>query len=104
MKKYKEFEKVNLGCSDIASLTIRTASGVGTIDFYEDGSYQAYLVTEKIEIPGHYKKVAEGRTWLTVFDDEEKTVDIRTVYKAPIEIYRAGDFGCIIYLPDGVEK
>lgn len=66
--------------------------------FSEDGDYSAYFVYEEIEIPSHYRKVFECKNSLWIYDDEERTLKVNG---ERIEIYRAGDFGCIIYAPDG---
>lgn len=93
MKNYKE-KIISLGCSDIASLTVRSCGNVGEINFGEDGNYKAYEITEDCEIPSHYEKVFEGENWLKIYDD------FGLCYSAnkgkTVTIYRAGSFGCII--------
>lgn len=64
-----------------------------TLDFGEDGSYMAYVVDEDAEIGAHYKKVADFKHWLKIYDDDELTYRVNA---QEINIYRAGDFGCII--------
>lgn len=103
MKTYKDFEKCYIGESDIAGLTIigMTSLGIKTdfLNFGSDGSYLAYICNvyalNGIEIPKHYEKVALFWNWLKIYDDTGLTAE----YEADkIEIYRAGNFGCIIKL------
>ncbi|MBO5416740.1 MAG: hypothetical protein J6A83_08945 [Clostridia bacterium] len=101
MKKYKDFEKVYIGSSDIASLTVRSVQTVATLNFIEDGSYHAYECFGEVEIGSHYTKVFSGKTWLTIYDDEGRTYkhhswNQNTEYPL-VDIYRSGDFGCIIH-------
>ena len=100
-KTYKDFEKRFIGSSDISSLTLvgcRNEEGLVSeqLSFGEDGSYHAYVVTEPdVEIGVHYKKVATFTDWLKIYDEDGRTFDERA---REINIYRAGDFGCIIEL------
>lgn len=93
----KECEKRFIGSSDIAALILVGCDENGlktsTLDFCEDGSYMAYVVDEDAEIGAHYKKVANFKHWLKIYDDDELTYRINA---QEINIYRAGDFGCII--------
>ena len=104
MKTYKDFEKKYIGSSDIASLVMvgcREGEGVKTelLRFCEDGCYNAYIVfqtdKDEINIENHYKKVATFNHWLKIYDDDGKTF-----YKHAKEfnIYRAGQYGCIIQI------
>lgn len=98
MKSYKEYEKVYIGSSDIATLTIVALRDNGqplaqTLDFAIDSNYFAYIVDGEAKIGDHYKLTQTCRYWMKVFDDQELTLDLH----APIiNIYRAGDCGCII--------
>jgi hypothetical protein len=95
---YHNFTRQFIGSSDIASLVLvgcRTGAGAVAemLHFGEDGNYYAYIVDQKIEIPSHYKLVTSFESWLKIYDDDE------LIYKcsaSQIDIYRAGDFGCII--------
>lgn len=102
MDGYKK-NTVDLGCSDIASLTVRYCSDMqnnymkaDVLIFGSDGDYTGYIVEDdNVVIPDYYKLVLEAKTWIVIYDDDS------LVYKArakKIEIYRAGDFGCIIKL------
>ena len=97
MKTYKDFDKRYIGSSDIASLTVRSGRDVSVLNFLSDGSYSAYeVIGNDVEIGSHYNKVFSGSTWLSIYDDSDMT------YKArhdgmTVDIYRAGDFGCIIH-------
>ena len=93
MRSYKEYEKVYLGGSDVAAITV---TGCG-----EDGlKAEIYLVDENAEIGSHYKLDATFNTWINVYDDDERTYHIYPSPGAEIKIYRAGDFGCIIQIPE----
>lgn len=116
---YKK-ECVYLGSSDIAALTITgcTTDGVKAdiLHFGGDGSYSAYVLRNNNHlIPSHYKLVmsfkffcnfydkenvatpAQLNTWIKIFDDQGMTAEFKA---KEINIYRAGDFGCIISLTD----
>ena len=95
---YKEFDKVSLGSSDIACLTMRGCSKDGelilqNLSFGGDGCYSAYYVKGEAEIGKHYEKAGEFHHWLEIFDDEAKTLTVRG---DTILVYRAGDYGCIV--------
>ena len=98
MKTYKQFSKRFIGCSDYASLILVGCSEEGlksqVLNFGEDGQYSAYLVSDSdVKIGSHYKKVATFNHWLKIYDDTELTFEAKG---DEINIYRAGDFGCII--------
>ena len=101
MKTYKDFEQRYIGGSNIAALILvgcRGEEGLKTeqLHFGEDGSYKAYIVTETdVEIGSHYNKVATFNHWLKIYDDDELTYRINA---KEINIYRAGEFGCIIQI------
>lgn len=97
-KYYKDFEKVFIGFSDIASLTLRGCSEEGelllqNLKFGGDGTYHAYFIKGNAIIGDHYEKVGEFHHWLEIFDDESKTMSLRG---DTINVFRAGDYGCII--------
>ena len=98
-KNYKNFDKIYIGCSDIASLTLRSWEMATELDFIEDGCYSAYFVTEAAEIGDHYELVFGCHGWLRIYDDDGKTAEICA---KDINVYRAGDFGCIIEAPGGI--
>lgn len=99
MKSYKEFPKVIIGGSDMASLTIRSVMTVDLLRFGEDSDYDAYeCIGDDVKIGDHYTKVFSGDTWLMLYDD------LGLVYKKympdgyeKFDIYRAGERGCIIH-------
>ena len=96
MKPYKSYARRSIGASDIASLTIRGASlDPMALNFGEDGSYSAYIVDGEAEIGAHYELVATTKIWLWVFDDEGDREEFRA---ETINVYRAGEMGCIIQL------
>lgn len=97
MKNYKEFERVYIGDSDMAELAVRSVQRVGLLAFGKDGCYHAYeCFGEDVQIGDHYKKVFEGETWLKIYDDHELVYDRREDGKK-VDIYRAGEMGCIIH-------
>ena len=95
---YKSCSKVYLGLSDIASLVVRDTNGVQELRFGGDGDYYAYECFGDIEIGEHYKKVIEADIWLTIYDDERLTYKrYRPQEYSKCDIYRAGDYGCILH-------
>lgn len=105
-RHYKDYQIIYIGDSDIAALTmVGCRDGAGLVPemlyFGGDNSYHAYLIertaSETVEIGAHYKLVATYNHWLSIFDDfgrtyhSEKKVD-------RINVYRAGQYGCIIEL------
>lgn len=103
-KSYKDFSKKYIGSSDIARLIISIPSAINGLYFGGDGIYYAYVCYgNDVEIGEHYKKVCEGATWLTIYDDdgisyEESRRD--TNDSQTFTIYRAGDYDCIIHWHD----
>ena len=100
MKSYKNYLKTCIGFSDYAALVLVGAGGENGIQtqplyFNYDGQYWAYIVPEDTRIGGHYRKVAEFKHWLKIYDD---TSLMYSVNAAKIIVYRAGDAGCIIQL------
>ena len=87
--------RVSLGSSDIASLTVRFSMQASPLHFGGDASYTAYVITESQKVPAHYTKVLEDTYWCTIYDDEE---GVLRLYANKIEIYRAGEMGCLIRL------
>lgn len=100
MKSYKLCKKEYIGSSDIASLVLRGCSYNGgpeltELHFGGDNSYSAYIVDAETEIPGHYSHIVTFASWLWIYDDNGLTAR----YTANrIEVYRAGEMGCIIKL------
>ena len=102
-KNYKDFEKIFIGESDIAQLTLRYFNDdakeveLDILHFGEDGAYNAYLIQdEEVEIPNHYQLVFDKQiSWMDIIDD---TGIIAFDCPANIKIYRAGNYGCIICL------
>ena len=98
MKSYKDFEKVYIGCSDIASLALRSVCKLEDIRFGGDGCYSAYEVFgNDVEIGAHYKKVFSGDAWLWVFDDTGRAYDSGYHDGMTVDVYQAGGYGCIIH-------
>lgn len=106
---------LDLGMSDIAQLTMLGCRTNGIIPevlkFGGDGDYSAYLTSDRQEIPPHYSLVAEYecemsfgdkttskvKTWLKIYDDHNLVAEI---VAKKIEVYRAGDYGCLIYVEE----
>lgn len=100
MKNYKEFDKVFIGGSDIASLILVGCDENGALvtqplNFGQDDVYNAYIVDEKAEIGSHYKEVAKFSHWMKIYDDHELVHYFRA---KEIKVYRAGEMGCIVQL------
>lgn len=98
MKSYKDFEKIFIGSSDIAALTLVGMSANGELtaeilEFGQDDRYSAYLVTEEALIGSHYEKRFTFRTWLHIYDDDDCVIRFRG---DRINVYRAREMGCII--------
>lgn len=98
-KPYKE-TRISLGGSDIASLIlVGCKEGVNglylnELHFAGDNNYYAYIVRDSlVEIPNHYHLEYTYNYWMKVYDDDEKTYRISADV---IEVYRSGDYGCII--------
>lgn len=96
-KTYKDFERINIGASDIASLTIRAGTEVKSLNFGTDGSYYAYIVTDPAQIGAHYTRVASfNSSWIKIYDDEGKTFEKHVDGTKTINVYRAGNVAAII--------
>ena len=100
MKHYKSFERIYIGSSDIGSLTVRSVHDVAPLHFGKDGSYFAYVCFgEDIEIGEHYEHFFSGKTWLKIYDDTGLVYDEYQPV-GEVDIYRAGEMGCIIHWHD----
>ena len=84
---------LSLGFSDIARLIISSPKGVQELKFGSDGTYNAYIVSSDMVIPNHYSHIMSCEGWMKVYDDEGLTWE---KYADKIDIFRAGDFGCIL--------
>ncbi len=101
---YYKDHSIYLGTSDMASLMIRTFDKekevAAILNFGSDGDYRAYIVDMNTPIPDYYEKVYTGSGWMKIYDDYKYRVGIATKYddanEDEINIYRAGNFGCII--------
>lgn len=83
-----------LGDSDIAAITAVTPECPRFIKFGSDGHYDAWWVTdESVEIPAHYSLEFTAKHWIKFFDDYAYR---GTIYADSIEVYCAGNFGCIV--------
>lgn len=99
MKNYKDFNKVYLGDSDIASLTMRSVFDVAVLRFGKDDAYDAYeCFGDDVAIGEHYRAVFEGSTWLMIYDDHGRVYNRRSPEDfEKVTVYRAGEMGCIIH-------
>lgn len=95
MKSYKDFEKVYIGSSDIAALTVRSSQNVYNLQFGADGCYDAYEVMGEASIGSRYTKEFSGAHWLKIYDDKGLVYYARHPNML-VDIYTAGDYGCII--------
>lgn len=120
MKTYKDFEKIYIGSSDGAMLTVRSGLNLFALMFGEDGSYSAYeCFGDDVAVGEHYRKVFRAERSIRIYDDLEMTYansgyshdefsfaevvecqcrhrEKAETYKY-VDIYRAGEFGCIIH-------
>lgn len=95
---HHDYEKVFIGSSDSARLevihTIENGTSKSYLNFGEDGEYEAYIVDEKCTIPDTYElRCAFEGGYVDLFDDEGYNVYIKG---ETVQIYRRGDFDCII--------
>ena len=103
MKSYKECEKMHIGSSDKALLFMRgyDQDGIAISEpmaFGEDGSYSAYIIKESdIKIGNHYICIASFYKNIQIFDDDGLAFSADA---EKINIYSAGNFGCIIQFID----
>lgn len=101
MKSYKEFEKMYIGTSDGACLTVKNFDEKGILvaedklHFGEDGEYSAYITYGDVSIGEHYKLMHKYSGKIVIADDER---EVFVAVADSIEIYQAGEFGCIIHL------
>ena len=98
MRSYKEYPKKCLGGSDYAALTMAGCKeDIGLtseiLHFRENGIYDAYFVDENAEIGDHYELIATFNYYMKIYDDYNLTTSLSG---STINIYRAGDYGCII--------
>lgn len=103
MKCYKEYHKQIIGTSDMSSLIfVGPCDGpqAKVIGFDGDGTYSAYIVDDEAVIGDHYELTAEFRSWLKIYDDEQKT---REFHANSIQVYRAGGYGTIIRLSKNIK-
>lgn len=101
MKSYKDFKKAFIGSSDIAALTLLgydpdKGAVPHLLKFGGDNSYYAYIVdAPDVEIGEHYTLAFHFESWLRIYDDEGLTLQKSA---SNIDIYTAGNYGCIIHL------
>lgn len=80
MKSYKDFNRVSIGCGDIAALTVigcEPERGVvpHLLKFGGDSSIYAYIVDEPdVEIGEHYKLALHFVSWACIYDDTGMTL------------------------------
>lgn len=95
---HHDYEKVFIGSSDSARLEVIHRAGdyvsKSYLNFGEDGEYEAYIVDEKCKIPDTYElRYSFEGGYVDLFDDGGYNVYIEG---ETVQIYRRGDFGCII--------
>ena len=93
MKNYKEYGKSYTGMSDGARLRVVWGANHEWLEFGEDGTYYAYIVDEDCEVPEHYHLVMTCNGTTDIYGDDLSGVHISA---DKIEIYRAGERGCLI--------
>lgn len=88
-RTYKDFPTRYIGSSDIASLIlVGCYKNLGLV-------MKPLHFGEDVEIGSHYEKIATFNSWLKIYDDEELTFDVSA---KEINIFRAGEYGCIIQI------
>lgn len=103
---HHEYLRKPIGISDIAALVIVGPKAevkskydeyldTKIMHFGGDGDYFAYIVDEYAIIPDHYKPVAHLSYWISIYDDTSLAYSARADW---INVFRAGDHGCIIQL------
>lgn len=102
MNYYKNYMKEYIGASDSARLLIEGVNDEGIMEvkrlnFGEDGSYNAYIVDAKCEIPSHYQLQFSFNDFILINDDFGRVAKCES---QKINIYTAGSFGCIIQCVD----
>lgn len=106
LKPHYKDKYIHLGYSDIGCLILvgitadsrKEKDGWFTlkpINFGGDGEYGAWLIDETVEVPEHYHLEFELKSWCKIYDDETLKA---TFHAEQINIYTAGDYGCLIQL------
>lgn len=96
--KYNDFSRVFIGDSDIGALIVAGGDMKPQyLNFGEDGKYTAYVITggAGVEIGSHYRHILTACGYVKIYDDEGLTF---SAHAEKINIYRAGEFGCIVEL------
>ena len=89
---------IGTGRDKVLTMTGMTNAGVRAelLEFGLVSTYTAYIVDEDdVEIGDHYSRVATFVDWLRIYDDKELSAKFEADH---INVYRAGDAGCIIQL------
>lgn len=101
MKTYKDYSRMDIGTSDISTLVLVGCNSKGLksklLHFKENGDYQAYMIPKDVKVGAHYKRVASYNKWMKIYDDDSLALEIEA---KEINVYRGGDFGCIIQIID----
>ena len=101
-KTYKSCEKLYIGDSDVAALTLVGCGDNGIkaeiLKFGKDATYYAYLVEHGEKVGDHYHLVHSFKKWMSIYDDTERTMKF---IADTINVYRAKEMGCIIELVNG---
>lgn len=100
VKPIKDYGVQFIGNSDIALLTLTGYNDdrgaiASTLKFGGDSDCYAYIADSKASIGSHYTLTHTFNKWLWIYDDSGFTSKF---YAETINIYRAGDYGCIIQL------
>ena len=87
--------RVELGETDIASLTVRSGSAVYDLYTGEDGRVWAWEAEGDGEIDERFEVVLEGKYWLWIYDDSGKVYGRRgDAWK----IWRAETEGKLVFI------
>ena len=95
MKTHYNYATQSIGGSDIASLILRGPMCLKKMDFGGDGEYRSYIVDEFCEIPESYGLQFSCTDWIKIYDDNGLSF---TAKAKKINVFRRGDYGCIIQL------
>ena len=64
---------------------------------YKKFDWNKFHEENDVEIGKHYEKVVTFNYWLNIYDDTKRTF---SKHAKEFNIYRAGDYGCIIQMID----
>lgn len=104
-KHYKEYDKIFIAETDIATIKILTSYRYDEIPTGIDGFFGAYLVDNQAIIGEHYKNILtiDETYFLIIADEYSMNQKFEFDNKKTIKIYNAGNFGYIIQIIDMIQ-